>query len=65
VDEAHSDSLGAAAEQGPEPGAIVVPDVEPELIAVIEPAPDYDLEAILGAMLDHLSAAHHRPFSRG
>ncbi len=46
---------------------IVVVDVEPEVVAAIEPEaePLPDLDGVLNAMLDHLSAAHHRPFSRG
>lgn len=49
----------------PEP--IVVVDVEPEIVIAIGPEPDPmpDLSEVLNAMLDHLSAAHHRPFSRG
>lgn len=52
-----------------EPEPIVVVDVEPDVIAAIEPdrpaQEDRDLDQVLTAMLDHLSAAHHRPFSRG
>jgi hypothetical protein len=44
------------------PDVVPVPEVEPVVRRGVEP--DEALR-VLDAMLDHLGAAHHRPFSRG
>ncbi|MEI2703253.1 MAG: hypothetical protein V9E83_12745 [Baekduia sp.] len=47
----------------PAPEPPTEPDPIPEPVFEAEEAAE--AEAVIGAMLDHLSAAHHRPFSRG
>jgi len=50
-----------------EPVAVVAPEPVPVPVPVPEPEPAAapDALAVLTGVLDHLGAAHHRPFSRG
>ncbi len=54
----------APADDPPQPAAVEVPEVEPEVRVEQAPEPDPELEGLLVAVLDDLGSAHHRPFSR-